>query len=127
MTASEKEISIDLMRHIPGEADGMMEYLFVEIMEHFREQGAREFNLGIAPLSGLTAKHGGRIWNRFGVILFRHGRAFYNFEGLRAFKEKFMPDWRPRYLAVPGSLPPLVALKDVAILIAGGAKGLVSR
>ncbi len=126
-TETNKQVSIDLMRHLPDEAEGMMEYLFIEIMEHYRAKGVEEFNLGIAPLSGLTAKHGTRVWNRFGVMLFRHGGAFYNFEGLRAFKQKFAPVWRPRYLAVPGSLPPLAALKDVAILIAGGAKGLVSK
>ena len=127
LTQTGKQVSIDLMRHLPDDADGMMEYLFIEIMEHYRDQGFQEFNLGIAPLSGLTAKHGTRVWNRFGVMLFRHGGAFYNFEGLRAFKQKFAPVWRPRYLAVPGSLPPVAALKDVAILIAGGAKGLVSK
>ncbi len=127
LTGTKKKVSIDLMRHRPQDADGMMEYLFIEAIEHFRALGFAEFSLGIAPLSGLTAKHGTRVWNRFGVILFRHGGAFYNFEGLRAFKQKFHPSWRPRYLVVPGSLPPLAALKDVAILIAGGAKGLVSK
>jgi len=127
LTGLNKKVSIDLMRHFPDEVDGMMEYLFIEIMGHYRDAGFLEFSLGIAPLSGLTAKHGTRVWNRFGVMLFRHGGAFYNFEGLRAFKQKFGPEWRPRYLAVPGSLPPLAALKDVAILIAGGARGLVSK
>lgn len=127
LTGSGRKASIDLMRHEPQDAGGIMEYLFIETMEYFRDQGYKEFSLGIAPLSGLTAKPGTRVWNRFGVILFRHGGAFYNFEGLRAFKQKFAPAWRPRYLVVPGSLPPLAALKDVAILIAGGAKGLVSK
>lgn len=120
-------ISIDLMRYLPAEANGMMQFLFLELIAHFRDHGATEFSLGMAPLSGLEARHGTRLWNRFGAVLFRHGGAFYNFAGLRAFKQKFQPVWHPRFLAVPGSLPPLAALRDVALLIAGGAKGLVKK
>ncbi len=120
-------VSIDLMRYRPEEASGMMEFLFIELMEHYRDAGASEFSLGMAPLAGLEARRGARLWNRFGAILFRHGGAFYNFEGLRAFKNKFGPDWRPRFVAVPPGVTPLTALKDAALLIAGGARGLVGR
>lgn len=34
---------------------------------------------------------------------------------------------RLRFIAVPGNLLPLPALKDVALLIAGGTKGLISK
>ncbi len=119
--------AVDLMRYLPEEADGMMEFLFIELLEHYRDRGGREFSLGVAPLAGLEARHGTRFWNRFGALMFRHGGAFYNFEGLRAFKKKFRPEWRPRFLAVPGGTPPLVALKDIALLIAGGARGLVGK
>jgi len=122
-----QRVTIDLMRYLPEEGQGMMQFLFIELLEYYRAQGVAEFSLGMAPLAGLEAKHGTRLWNRFGAILFRHGGPFYNFAGLRAFKQKFGPDWRPRYLAVPGALPPFTALKDVAILIAGGAKGLISK
>lgn len=120
-------VSIDLMRYLPEEASGMMEFLFIELMEHYRDAGAREFSLGMAPLAGLEARRGARLWNRFGAILFRHGGAFYNFEGLRAFKNKFAPEWRPRFVAVPPGVTPLAALKDAALLIAGGARGIIGR
>jgi len=112
--------AIDLMRYLPEEADGMMEFLFIELLEHYRDKGAREFSLGVAPLAGLEVRRGSRFWNRFGALLFRHSGAFYNFEGLRAFKKKFGPQWRPRYLVVSGGIAPIVALKDVAFLINGG-------
>ncbi len=120
-------VSIDLMRYLPEEAGGMMEFLFIELMAHYRDEGAREFSLGMAPLAGLEARKGTRLWNRFGAVLFRHGGAFYNFEGLRAFKKKFHPEWRPRFVAVPPGVTPLAALKDVALLIAGGARGLIRK
>ncbi|KEO55031.1 bifunctional lysylphosphatidylglycerol flippase/synthetase MprF [Thioclava pacifica] len=120
-------VSIDLMRYLPEEASGMMEFLFIELMEHYHDAGAREFSLGMAPLAGLEARRGARLWNRFGAILFRHGSAFYNFEGLRAYKNKFDPEWRPRFVAVPPGVTPLAALKDAALLIAGGARGIIGR
>ncbi len=120
-------LSIDLMRYLPSEASGMMEFLFIELMEHYRDAGAQEFSLGVAPLSGLEARRGARMWNRFGAILFRHGGAFYNFEGLRAFKNKFDPEWRPRFVAVPPGVSPLAALRDAALLIAGGARSIIGK
>jgi len=120
-------VSVDLMRYVPEETSGMMEFLFIEMMEHYRDAGAQEFSLGMAPLAGLEARRGARLWNRFGAILFRHGGAFYNFEGLRAFKNKFGPEWRSRFVAVPPGVTPLVALKDAALLIAGGARGIIGK
>jgi phosphatidylglycerol lysyltransferase len=124
---SGRRVSIDLMRYLPEEASGMMEFLFIELLEYYRDKGAQEFSLGMAPLSGIEARKGARMWNRFGALIFRHGGAFYNFEGLRAFKQKFQPNWRPRYIAVPAGVSPLVAMKDVALLIAGGARGIIAK
>ena len=115
------------MRYLPGEASGLMEYLFVRLIEHYRGAGGEEFSLGMAPLAGLSERSIGRTWNRFGRLIYRHGGAFYNFEGLRAFKQKFHPEWRPRYLAVPPNLSPLVAMRDVALLIAGSPRGLIAK
>ena len=41
---------------------------------------------------------------KLGAFLYRHGEAFYNFQGLRAYKEKYNPVWEPHYLAYPGGL-----------------------
>lgn len=122
-----KRVAIDLMRYRPEAASGMMEFLFVALMEHYRDTGAREFSLGVAPLSGLSERRTAQMWNRAGRLMFEHGGAFYNFEGLRAFKQKFRPDWRPRYIALPPGLSPMVAMADVAMLIAGGARGIVGK
>ena len=120
-------VSIDLMRYLPDKASGMMEFMFVELMLHYRDLGAQEFNLGMAPLAGLEARRGTRLWTRFGALLFRHGGAFYNFAGLRAFKQKFQPEWHARYMAIPGNTLPLVAIKDVALLISGNPTNLFRK
>ncbi|AUJ65561.1 hypothetical protein B9057_14220 (plasmid) [Aestuarium zhoushanense] len=122
-----QHVAIDLMRYLPEEASGLMEYMFLSLIEHYKAQGAEEFSLGTAPLSGLSERSVAKSWNRFGRLIYRHGGAFYNFEGLRAFKQKFQPDWRPRYLALPPNVSPMRAMGDVALLIAGSARGLIAK
>ncbi|MGB3768532.1 MAG: lysylphosphatidylglycerol synthase domain-containing protein, partial [Phormidesmis sp.] len=45
--------------------------------------------------------------------LYEHLNQFYNFQGLRAYKDKFHPEWEPRYMVYPK----LAALPDVAIAL----------
>ena len=52
---------------------------------------------------------------------------FYNFEGLRDYKQKFDPVWEPRYLACPGGLALPQVLLNVSALISGGLKGLITK
>ena len=118
-------ISIDLMRYPPQQASGAMEFMFIELIEHYQKSGAQEFSLSLAPLAGIQARKGTRLWNRFGAIMYRHGRSFYNFEGLRNFKQKFQPEWQPRFIAVPPDVSPLSALRDVTLTISGGASKLL--
>lgn len=120
-------IAIDLMRYLPEEASGLMEYLFLSLIEEYRGLGAREFSLGVAPLAGLSSRSVERMWSRFGRFIYRHGGSFYNFEGLRSFKQKFRPDWRPCYIAVPPGLSPTRAMTEVALLVAGGPKALIGK
>lgn len=122
-----QHVAIDLMRYFPDEASGLMEYMFLSLIEHYKAQGAEELSLGTAPLSGLSERSVAKSWNRFGRLIYRHGGTFYNFEGLRAFKQKFQPEWRPRYLALPPNVSPIRAMGDVALLIAGSARGLIAK
>lgn len=118
---------IDLMRHLPGTHRGMMDLLFVRIMERLKADGFRSLNLGMAPLSGLATHARAPIWNRLGAYVFESGERFYNFKGVLAFKSKFDPQWQPRYLVVSGVGLPVVSLYDVTMLIGGGLKGVLRR
>ena len=126
-TASRDELSIDLMRFAPDAPRGAMDYLFIELMLWGRAQEYRWFNLGMSPLSGLENRALAPLWHRMGSFLYRHGESFYNFDGLRRYKEKFDPVWEPRYLASPGGLQLPRVLLDVSTLISGGLKELVSK
>jgi phosphatidylglycerol lysyltransferase len=97
-----------------------MESLFVHLMVWGKEQGYRRFSLGVAPLSGFETTPIAPLWTRLASFLYEHGEAIYNFQGLRAFKEKFDPVWEPRYLAYPGGLHLPRVLADASALIAGG-------
>ncbi len=115
------------MRHGADAPPGTMDYLFAELMLWGRAEGYRWFSLGMAPLSGLEPHRFAPVWNRAGALLFRFGEHFYNFQGLRAFKDKFDPVWEPRYLAAPGGIALPFVLSHVAALISGGVRGVVAR
>ncbi|CDF82707.1 hypothetical protein PKB_1342 [Pseudomonas knackmussii B13] len=126
-TASHELASLDLMRVVPDAPKMTMEFLMLGLILHYKERGYARFSLGMVPLSGLQPRRGAPLTQRLGALVFHRGEQFYNFQGLRRFKDKFQPDWEPRYLAVPAGLDPLVALADTATLIAGGLTGLVKR
>jgi len=99
-----------------------MEYLFLQLMLWGKQEGYSWFNLGMAPLSGLEDHALAPLWNRLGAFVFRHGEHFYNFQGLRQYKEKFDPEWEPRYLASPGGFALPRILTNIAALISEGMK-----
>lgn len=126
--AAGREMSIDLMRFEQQAPKGVMDYLFIELMLWAAANDYRWFSLGMAPLSGLEKRSLAPLWHKLGHLIFSHGEHFYNFEGLRRYKEKFDPEWRPRYLVCPGgwwNLPR--ALLDVSRLMSGGVTGILGK
>ena len=121
------ELSLDLMRYRPGSPGFAMDALFAELLLWGAAQGYHWFSLGAAPFSGIENRQLAPIWSRVGGFVYGHGEYFYNFEGLRAFKEKFGPEWSPTYLACPGGLAAPQILYEVNILISGGLRGLIKR
>ncbi len=126
-TANHEELSVDLMRHIESMPYGTMDFLFVHLMQWGKQQGYRWFWLGLAPLSGINARRLAPIWARIGHLLYHHGEALYGFEGLRAYKEKFAPQWEPRYIAGPHGLGLARALVDLQTLVGGGRRSAARR
>lgn len=81
--------------------NGMAELLVGTAMERLAADGAEYVTLGLAPLSQRAEMEtrASASWLRLLLTLIRaHGRRFYNFDGLDAFKAKFRPDsWEPLY------------------------------
>jgi len=114
------ELSTDLMRYDDRAPKDVMDALFAHVMLWGKEMGYRWFAMGMAPLSGFETSPVAPLWNRLASFLYEYGENVYNFQGLRAFKEKFDPVWQPHYLAYPGGLRLARVLADIAALIAGG-------
>jgi phosphatidylglycerol lysyltransferase len=94
------EASIDLMRYRPSAPDGVMDFLFIRLIEWARENGFTQFNLGFSALSGVGESQDPAV-ERALRLVYEYGNRFYSFKGLYAFKQKFRPEWRPRYLTYP--------------------------
>ncbi len=117
--ADKYEITVDLMRYMPNVHKLLMDALFAKLLMASKAEGYKWFNLGAAPLSGLSRSRLASRWNRFGSFLYRRGADLYHFDGLKAFKEKFDPVWTPHYMVCPGGLDTPRALIDATTLING--------
>lgn len=122
-----EELSVDLMRYKRGVSKIMMDALFAHILLLGKAEGYKWFNLGAAPLSGLADHPLASTWNRIGTFIYKRGDEIYNFEGLRAFKQKFDPVWTPQYLACPGGLAMPQILLDITTLISGNPIRIFKR
>ncbi len=117
--------SVDLMRVVDGAPRGTMDFLFARVMQWAKEAGHEQFSLGMAPLSAVGDNPYARINERLAALAFQYGGRFYNYQGLRRYKEKFQPEWTGAYLAYPRGLWVPGLLLDIAALVAGGYRRLL--
>lgn len=113
------ETSIDLMRYRPEAEPGTMDFLFAELFTWARNQGFATFNLGLSSLAGVGEHSNDPLVEKGLHFVYEHVNQFYNFKGLHEFKEKFHPQWSPRYLVYPGAAS-LPAIAAALILIDSG-------
>jgi phosphatidylglycerol lysyltransferase len=117
--------SVDLMRHVADVPRGTMDFLFAKVMQWAKDQGHELFSLGMAPLSRVGDNPYARINERLAALAFQYGNRFYNYQGLRRYKEKYDPEWTGAYLAYPRGLWVPGLLIDIAALVAGGYRGFL--
>jgi len=122
-----QELSLDLMRYLPEVPRGLMDFLFLSIMLWGKERGYRWFSFGMTPLAGLERQKEATLWGNIGAFVYRHGEHFYNFQGLREYKDKFDPVWEAKYLAYPQAFSLPAIFLNLTSLIGGGLKGVISR
>ena len=87
--------NFDLMRRDPDAPNGVMEYLFVALIERFRQEGYEGMTLGLAPMANIT---GDATRDRAMRLAYERGERLFNYQGLRRFKDKWSPNWEPRYV-----------------------------
>jgi phosphatidylglycerol lysyltransferase len=112
--------------------NGTTHLLVDAAMRAFDAAGADYATLGLSPLS----EHAGTIgagqpaWLRFALHWLRaHGRRFYNFRGLEAFKASAQPmAWEPIYAIAPGRrLTPFTLRAIAGAFSAGSPERLLAR
>lgn len=107
------EVTNDMMRHRHSIENGTMDFLFVSMLQHFKEKGYDSFNFGLSALAGVGENPESRRLEKVLHYLYQHLNSFYNFQGLHAYKDKFHPHWEPRYLVYPS----LTALPNVVVAL----------
>jgi phosphatidylglycerol lysyltransferase len=115
------EVTNDLMRHRKCIENGTMDFLFISMFQHYKERGYDGFNIGLIALAGVGESLQGKTGHRDKVFkyLYDHLQRFYNFQGLRAYKDKFQPHWEPRYLVYST----VTALPDVVVALVRADSG----
>jgi lysylphosphatidylglycerol synthetase-like protein (DUF2156 family) len=94
-------------------------------MRAFAMAGSRYATLGLSPLSGQAGAigEGQPAWLRLVLHWVRaHGRRFYNFKGLEAFKASAQPmAWEPIFAIAPGARFTPMTLRSLAGAFSGGS------
>lgn len=120
-SSEDNELSVGLLRTLPDTPPGLTEYLFVHSMLWGRDQGYQWFSLGMAPLADDQAQQESPIRSQLTALTFRHSQHVYTRHGLRNYKERFDPVWRPKYLASPGGYATKIILDRIAELNVSGS------
>jgi phosphatidylglycerol lysyltransferase len=116
----------------PDAPQGTATLLVVEALNELKAQGASLATLGTSPLAsdGANDLPTNKVIARALELAARRLGGFYNFEGLRRFKSKFVPSWwESEYaLAQHGvAIPPRVGHAIVRALVPGGLTQLLTR
>ncbi len=126
-TPDKGDIAVDLMRFSDEAPNGIMDFLFVGVMEWAKAEGYARLDIGMTPLAGLSATRYASIFSKIGASIYEAGEAFYGFRGLRTYKAKFAPDWNPVFIAAPGHVSLPMALAGAALLTSGGWLGILRK
>jgi lysylphosphatidylglycerol synthetase-like protein (DUF2156 family) len=122
----------DVLRE-PDAPQGTSTLLVVEALAKLKAEGAALATLGTAPLTtdgpdDLPTGH--RVVSRALDVASRRLAGFYNFEGLRRFKGKFVPSWwESEYALGQGgvAMPSRVGHAIVRALVPGGLTQILTR
>jgi phosphatidylglycerol lysyltransferase len=117
----------------PNAPQGTATLLVVEALKHLKAEGAALATLGTAPLAtdgpnDIPTEH--RVVARTLDMASRNLGSFYNFEGLRRFKGKFVPSWWESEYALSQrgvAMPPRVGHAIVRAIVPGGLTQLFTR
>jgi lysylphosphatidylglycerol synthetase-like protein (DUF2156 family) len=126
-TADRSRVCVDLMRYTEDAPNGVMDYLFAELMLWAKAEGYRQFDLNTAPLAGVTFDPSAPLATAAARLIYERGEALYNFQGVRRFKAKFDPAWEDVFLALRPGASMVGVMGRAASLTTGGLRRLAAR
>ncbi len=118
---------LDIMRGREDARD-VMDFLILEAMDHFKEDGITQISLGNAPMANVDAIEGELESRRERAVqfLFENFDQIYGYKKLFRFKDKYQPDWQGRYIAYrPGVPLAMVGLAVAGVHLPKGFMGLL--
>ncbi|KRN79328.1 hypothetical protein BGL34_05295 [Fructilactobacillus lindneri] len=89
--------SIDLMRSGDDAPSGIMDAIFIDLFKYSMDEGYQWFNLGMAPLANVGNSRFSFINDKIAHLIYEYGDAFYSFQGLRSYKQKYVDKWESKY------------------------------
>ncbi len=95
-------MSLERMRRLPDEPNGLMEFLVVRTIALLRERDVAELSLNFAAFGKFLRDPA----NRFQAVLGKQLRIadrWFQIQRLQRFNAKFAPRWQPRYLVYPST------------------------
>lgn len=120
------ELSTDLLRYRSEVPHTVIDFMIVQTMKWGAKQDYEWFNLGMAPLSGSNEHYYSPRWNKLANFVYTYGENMYGFKTVRSYKEKFHPEWEPKYLVCPAGLALPGILSNLSNVISGGFSSPVS-
>ena len=93
---AKEEGTYDLIRKTADAPKGVMDLLLVDMVEYFRSQNIKHFNIGLTPMSGI--EKGKNFPEKTMKFAYENLRQMQHFKGLRFFKDKYASRWEDKYI-----------------------------
>lgn len=94
-----EEANYDMLRQSSSSLGNSNDFLMMNFIEYSHKEGLKTVNLGLCPLVGLDKNEENRsIIDTALRFVYSNGDRFYSFSGLHRYKQKYEPDWSPRYV-----------------------------
>ncbi|NOU35479.1 MAG: DUF2156 domain-containing protein [Kiritimatiellaceae bacterium] len=117
---------LDIMRS-RAETRDVMDFLILEAIQSFRDQGIEEISFGSAPLANTADPSEHSMYDRSIRFVFENLERFYGYKRLFFFKQKYQPCWEARYLSYPcGTSLLLVGMAIAGVHLTHGFRSLLS-
>ncbi|WP_068478642.1 bifunctional lysylphosphatidylglycerol flippase/synthetase MprF [Loigolactobacillus backii] len=117
MPMSNGVLSIDLMRHLKSAPSGIMDEVFIHLFQEGQAQDYQSFDLGNAPLANVGVSKYSFIQERLAHLVYEYGYRFYGFQGLCAYKNKYVTQWIPKYIAYSKHSSILFVLLQIMLVV----------